>query len=65
MEAGTASGPPPGTPMGGVAGMMPGRRNWFTVTLEPGEYALLCFVPDMTDGRPHFLHGMMQQVTVQ
>lgn len=65
MEAGTANGPPPGTPMGGVAGMIPGQRNWFTVTLAPGEYAMLCFVPDMSDGRPHFLHGMMQQVTVQ
>lgn len=64
MEAGTVSGPPPGQPMGGIAAMAPGERNWFTATLEPGEYAMLCFVPDMTDGRPHMLHGMMQQFTV-
>lgn len=65
MEAGTASGPPPGSPMGGIAAMNPGEVNWFSVTLGPGEYAMLCFVPDMTDGRPHLAHGMMQQFTVQ
>lgn len=65
MEAGTASGPPPGVPMGGVASMAPGQRNWFTATLTPGEYAMLCFVPDVSDGRPHMLHGMMRQFTVQ
>lgn len=64
MEAGTVSGPPPGQPMGGVAAMAPGVVNWFTATLEPGEYAMLCFVPDISDGRPHMLHGMMQQFTV-
>lgn len=65
MESGTASGPPPGEPMGGVASMDPGERNWFTATLVPGEYAMLCFVPDIGDGRPHMLHGMMRQFTVQ
>jgi len=65
MESGTASGPPPGEPMGGVASLNPGERNWFTATLTPGEYAMLCFVPDMSDGRPHMLHGMMEQFTVQ
>jgi len=64
MEGGEVAGPPPGVPMGGIAGMNPGQRNWFTVTLTPGEYAMLCFVPDMRDGRPHMLHGMMKQFTV-
>lgn len=64
MEAGTAAGPPPGAPMGGIAGMAVGGRNWFTVTLTPGEYALLCFVPDSGDGRLHTHHGMAKQFTV-
>lgn len=65
MEAGAVEGPPPALPLGGVAGMDPGERNWFTVELTPGEYALLCFVPDVGDGRPHLAHGMMRQLTVQ
>jgi len=64
MERGAAAGPPPGVPMGGIAAMMPGGRNWFSATLTPGEYAMLCFVPDMSDGRPHLMHGMMKQFTV-
>lgn len=64
MEGGAVAGPPPGVPMGGIAGMNPGQVNWFSVTLTPGEYAMLCFVPDMRDGRPHMLHGMMKQFTV-
>ena len=65
MEAGTVGGPPPATPMGGIAGMASGGRNWFTVTLTPGEYGLLCFVPDSGDGRRHTHHGMPRQFTIQ
>lgn len=57
--------PPPGIPMGGTTNFEPGVHNWITVTLEPGEYAVICVFPDATDGRPHMLHGMAQQVTVQ
>ena len=65
MEAGTVAGPPPGTPMGGVAGMAAGVRNWITVSLTPGEYGLLCFVPDTGDGRMHTHHGMARQFSIQ
>ncbi len=65
MEAGTVAGPPPATPMGGVAGMAPGARNWITVTLTPGEYGLLCFVPDAADGKMHTHHGRARQFTIQ
>lgn len=65
MEAGTVAGPPPATPMGGVAGMEPGGRNWITVALTPGEYGLLCFVPDSGDGRLHTHHGMARQFSIQ
>lgn len=57
-------GPPPGAPMGGTVGLSQGLTNYVHVDLEPGEYALLCFLPDAKDGKPHVLHGMMKQVTV-
>jgi hypothetical protein len=34
-----------------------------TETLEPGNYALLCFVPS-PDGTPHFAKGMVRPLTV-
>lgn len=34
-----------------------------TVTLEPGTYALACFVPD-ADGEPHVAKGMTKEFTV-
>jgi hypothetical protein len=24
----------------------------------------VCFLPDHKDGKPHFMHGMMKQITV-
>ena len=61
---GKPNGPPPGAPVGGTVGVSPGRSNLLHVNLEPGDYALICFVPDAKDGRPHFMHGMMRQITV-
>ncbi len=58
-------GPPPGEPMGGVAGIMPGVVNLVELNLTPGNYALICFIPDATDGKLHVEHGMMKQITVQ
>jgi hypothetical protein len=57
-------GPPPGMPIGGVTGMGKGEFNDIALTLEPGEYALICFLPDFKDGKPHFVYGMIKQVTV-
>jgi hypothetical protein len=51
--------------VGGSAGLAPGQVNVIDVALEPGEYVLLCFVPDEGDGRPHILHGMARQLTVR
>jgi uncharacterized cupredoxin-like copper-binding protein len=50
--------------MGGVSGMAPGMHADFPVTLTPGDYALICFVPDKTDGRLHAEHGMIKQFHV-
>ena len=57
-------GPPPGYPIGGVTGIAPGRENTIAVDLEPGDYALICFMPDAKDGAPHFVHGMIKQIKV-
>jgi hypothetical protein len=46
-------GPPPAAAIGGVSAGVPGIRSYFTVDLTPGDYALLCFVPDARDGKPH------------
>jgi hypothetical protein len=58
-------GPPPAKALGGIAGMEPGISEYFTYDFTPGAYALVCFVPDAKDGKPHFAHGMVQQVTVR
>ncbi len=57
-------GPPPAEPLGGVPGIAPGRHVFMTVDLTPGEYGLLCEVPDAKDGKPHVAHGMMKQFTI-
>jgi uncharacterized cupredoxin-like copper-binding protein len=58
-------GPPPAHFIGGVAPIAPGENNVLTLVLERGSYALLCFVPDMKDGKPHVAHGMMKDVQVK
>jgi uncharacterized cupredoxin-like copper-binding protein len=47
-----------------VVGIGPNQENWLTVDLEPGEYALYCFLPDAKDGKEHLQHGMLKQITV-
>lgn len=57
-------GPPPAEAIGGTVGIEKGLSNLVHLDLTPGEYALICFVPDLKDGKPHFVHGMMKQITV-
>jgi hypothetical protein len=57
-------GPPPGKPIGGIPAFVKGKNTYFEASLEPGEYGMICFVPDSKDGKPHFAHGMMQQIKV-
>ncbi|HEX5872022.1 MAG TPA: hypothetical protein VFY65_16445 [Longimicrobium sp.] len=61
----TEQGPPPALPVGGTTLLSTGQVNHITVDVEPGEYALLCFVPDAKDGKPHVAHGMVRQLTVR
>ena len=58
-------GPPPGNALGGVAGFVSGTTTYTTVDLTPGNYLLVCFVPDTKDGKPHFEHGMTKEFTVK
>jgi hypothetical protein len=58
-------GQPPGKALGGIAGVEGGASEYFTADFAPGNYALICFVPDAKDGKPHFMHGMMQEISVK
>ena len=58
-------GPPPGTPVGGTAGMNPNGESIIHLNLTPGEYGMYCFVEDAKDGKMHVEHGMVSQFSVQ
>jgi uncharacterized cupredoxin-like copper-binding protein len=58
-------GPPPGAIVGGITGITKGRSVDVATTITPGEYALICFIPDAKDGKPHLAHGMVKQFTVK
>ena len=57
-------GPPPAHFLGGVTAIAPGQTNVLSLALTPGKYALLCFVPDAKDGKPHVAHGMMRDLEI-
>ena len=61
---GKQKGPPPAMPLGGVAVLEKAGSGQFSVELTPGEYGLICFVPDSKDGKPHLAHGMESQFKV-
>jgi uncharacterized cupredoxin-like copper-binding protein len=61
---GGMKGPPPALPLGGVAVIGQGDSGVFTADLTPGDYGMICFVPDSKDGKPHLMHGMVKQITV-
>jgi len=63
-EAGGLKTPPPLTHfLGGISPMDRNTTASFPVTLEKGDYVLICFVPDK-DGRSHAAHGMIQKFTI-
>ena len=57
--------PPSGTPVGGMVGLEPGEEGFFTMDFVPGRYGLICFLPDLVRGAPHFTRGMLMDVTVE
>ena len=60
-----AGGPPPlwASLAGGPNPPEPGSTTSATVSLEPGDYAIVCFVPAV-DGMPHLMKGMVHQLKV-
>jgi uncharacterized cupredoxin-like copper-binding protein len=56
--------PPPAMPMGGMGGLSKGAHAFFTTNLDAGDYVLVCFLQDAKDGKPHFVHGMVQPFKV-
>jgi hypothetical protein len=62
--AGGMRGMPPGKPIGGASSMDPGVHETITATFAKGNYGLICFLPDAKDGKPHAMHGMAKDITV-
>ena len=64
LEAALKQGPPKWiVEMGGPNAPDPGSSTDATVSLEPGQYAFICFV-DIPDHVPHFTKGMVRGLTV-
>jgi uncharacterized cupredoxin-like copper-binding protein len=59
------AGPPPAHFLGGVSPIAPGQENEIALSLTPGHYVMLCFVPDAKDGKPHVAHGMVHDFVVK
>jgi hypothetical protein len=60
-------GPPPAwsVAVGGPNAAVPGQTSEATLTLEPGQYALVCFVPSPgKEPVPHVMNGMITGLTV-
>jgi hypothetical protein len=51
-------GPPPFVALFGAAPMSPGATNYVEFDAQPGEYVVVCFVPDAETGMPHAAMGM-------
>lgn len=72
MQAAMESGPednPEDLPfqiMGIWTPMSEGNRAWGIFDLPPGEYTVVCFLPDLAgDMSPHAMHGMVRQLVVE
>jgi len=65
----SAAPPPPGpspiTESGGIVALAPGGQGWFDIDLPAGNYAFICFVPDISTGQPHAALGMIQGFSIK
>ena len=57
-------GGPPFIAVGGIGAIPPGGSAYWVQNLEPGNYGLLCFVPN-AEGVPHAALGMVAGFTVE
>lgn len=63
---GAASEPPPFSGVGGMQALMPGASQLLVMEdAEPGEYLMICQIPDPADGVPHAAKGMALPATVE
>lgn len=51
--------------VGGVGAVHPVGAAQAVLNLKPGEYILICFIPSVSDGMPHFMKGMIETMTVE
>jgi uncharacterized cupredoxin-like copper-binding protein len=60
------NGPPPAwlTSVGGPNAAVPGATIEATLTLEPGNYVIVCLIPSPGDPTPHMMKGMVHPLTV-
>lgn len=65
-EATKNPGPPPTwiTGVGGPNPAAPGATAEATLSLEPGEYVMICFIPSPGERAPHATKGMVSSFTV-
>ncbi len=55
----------PATPVWGMT-LSPNTSAYSTVSLTPGDYAVVCFIPSAKNGgKPHYMLGMISSVTVK
>lgn len=65
MAGKNAEGAPPFEFSGGAGPMEAGMTAWYEADLSSGEYGIICFLPSpVNEGAPHFMLGMVQQVSV-
>lgn len=59
-------GPPPFEQVAFWEPMSAGERAWMDVDLPPGDYTVVCFLPDFASDPPasHLEHGMVRTLTV-
>lgn len=60
----TPTGPPLAIPVGGVQGLQAGLSNYLDLDLAPGNYIVVCHIPDPATGQPHLALGMISVFTV-
>jgi len=64
LLSGEEGPPPPGVVgAGGVGALNPGLSGSVTLNLAPGNYVIVCFVPN-AEGVPHVALGMVKPLTV-
>jgi len=62
---GEVSGPPPFIPVGGMNGLDVDATGYAELNLLPGKYVAICNIPSpASEGKPHFMLGMIKEFTV-